>query len=252
MVESNNITELDSLIKTFDEELLGASISEAMGDFSRAVLYYMAAIEPAKEMLERLKDEGSKVRLAEMYTSIIIKEKVGIRADLLKNYRSNAIKLWEELFKEYRLSCYRRKLELLGAVATDYSDYSDDKNYINRSPNILSEIAIVSKSHDLLQNPKGEVMICIHSMPAGDENDALLFTDGKDKLLLFKGPYRAVIFEEIEASFKRDIPKLKEVYIYEDLNPNEQRGKYTAKVVPYNGTSKLIQSIIYNAHEKSR
>lgn len=237
--------EVAKLRKKITEDTKQAENALADGQRQRAALCYFSAWEALHEVRELTNADDDKLAEAEFSWMLGDFEDVGIK-DLTKcDFRGCAGGIWLDFFKTTRLPVFREKAVRAGELMPDDTDYSADENYLARHPRELTELAVTLENYDILENDDGEILLAIHTLPQGDEQQAILFCDGGEHAILFKGPYRLIVCDFLHPEVRKKLPQRKTVLCYEDQNPSEETGEYLARVVFHAKTSKLAEILLH-------
>lgn len=239
------LEEVNRLKKKIAEETACAEDALVHGQRKRAALCYFSAWEAQKEVCGLVPTDENFLDLAERSWELSGFEDVGIEELAGKSLKSQAGQIWMDFFEKTRLPYYRKKAVMAGEIMPDDTDYTLDKNYLDRRIPELAELAVALESYDILENDDGEIMIAIHSLPQGDETQAVLFCDGGEHAILCKGPYRLIVCDFLHPQVRKKLPKKEAVLCYEDQNPSEEKGEYMARVVSHSRTSELAKILLH-------
>lgn len=236
---STELTELRDIAET---EIANAKGALECGSRPRAALHFLAAMKPADLLAQKVNRREIWEALAMLYLILENFKDLGATALTKNDFKGCAAEIYTMLFTKYHSRIYRTKLELLGILERDLLDYSIKRNLIERPLSDLSEIAISLQMYDILENDDGDIMIAIPTEPHGDEENAVLFCDGGEHALLFKGPYRVVICDFLNPKIREKLPQRKTVLCYELMG--EYEGEYLAEVMEYNGTTEITNKLL--------
>lgn len=237
--------EVEGLRKKFEEETAQADAALQAGQRQKAALRYFSALEALTEVAALTQTDADALAVAECNWNLASFKDVDIEEVTGWNFTYRAGDIWRDFFERTRLTFYREKAVLAGACSPDTIDYSVDENYLSRRIPELAEMAVVLENYDILENDDGEIMIAIHDLPQGDEKQAVLFCDGGEHALLFKGPYRLIICDFVHPEARKKLVRREEVLCYEDLNSDEEKSEYLARVVNHPHSSKLATTLLH-------
>lgn len=239
------LEEVTRLKKKIAEETAQAGAALAQGQRKKAALCYFSALEALDEVCVLAPTDENRLALAQRSWELSAFEDVGMEDLAGHGLKTRAGLIWRDYFEKTRLSLYREKAVMAGEIAPDHTDYTQDKNYLERRIPELAELAVALEKYDVLENDDGEIMIAIHALPQGDETRAILFCDGGKHAILFKGPYRLIICDFLHPQVRKKLPRREDVLCYEDQNPSEEKGEYMARVVIHPRTSELAKILLH-------
>lgn len=238
-------TEVEGLRKKFEEETAQADAALQAGQRQKAALRYFGALESLTEIAALTQTDADALAEAECSWNLTSFRDTDIEEVTGWNFTYRAGGIWRDFFERTRLPLYREKAAMAGEFSPDTIDYSVDENYFTRRIPELAEMTIVLENYDILENDDGEIMVAIHDLPKGDEKQAILFCDGGEHAILFKGPYRLIICDFVHPEARKKLTKREEVLCYEDQNPDEEKGEYLARVVNRPRTSELAKKLLH-------
>lgn len=233
------------LRETVTQETEQAQTTLAQGQRSKAALCYLSALEAQIEIARIGNTDIDRLDVAQRCWELTEFEDVGIAELTDRDLRDWAGNIWSEYFDESRLPLYREKAVMAGALTPDLIDYRVEENYLDRRIPELTELAVALEEYDILENDDGAIMFAIPILPRGDEKDAILFCDGGEHAILFKGPYRLIICDFLHPEIREKLTLREEILCIESQNPDMETGGYTARVVNRPKTSELATILLH-------
>ncbi len=199
---SNDKQVIKQYKQTIQEEFLKVSEAYKMQDTNAITTHLLTALKLSKELHKLTNDNQSKNLVAEIYYKIAQLQKLNIpKLNELKAKQSST-KIWLDLFNDTYLAKYRKSLELVGYFEKDETDYSQKANLLYREVDELKKYSTYLGRYDIYQDDEENIVIHLPKVMNGDNEDITLFCDGGRHAILFKGPYRLIICEDIHEDIR--------------------------------------------------